>query len=99
MCRPRCKGGSDGCFRALRVEPVSATPVARPWRGHGLTERRPSPEQVREGRVVGRPLEEAPQVVAVSLEGPTAVAGQERRSSKLGVIDQVLGLWPMDRGT
>jgi hypothetical protein len=37
--------------------------------------------------VVGGPLEEAAQVVAVRLERPAAVAGKERHRSKLRLIE------------
>jgi hypothetical protein len=47
--------------------------------------------------VVGGPLEEAAQVVAVRLERATAVAGKERDRSKLRLINLVLGPEPPDR--
>ena len=50
-------------------------------------------------RLVDRPLKEAPQVVSGRVESPTAVAGQERRRSKLSIIDQERGLWPLEPGT
>jgi hypothetical protein len=55
--------------------------------------------------VVGRPLEEPPQVMAVSVESATAVPGQERGSGELGFVRQQLrrvglDLWisALDRG-
>ena len=40
--------------------------------------------------VIGGPLEEDPEVVAVRLEGPGAVAGQERRRVEVGFVDRDL---------
>ena len=39
---------------------------------------------------VGGPLEEGAQVVAVSVEGPSLVAGQERSSGQLGLVGWIL---------
>jgi hypothetical protein len=47
--------------------------------------------------VVGGPLEEAPQVVAVRLESATVVAGKERDRSKLRLINFVLAPGRPDR--
>jgi len=40
-----------------------------------------------ENVVVGRPLEQAAQVVAVRIQRPSAIARQERQGGELGVID------------
>lgn len=42
--------------------------------------------------VVGGPLEELAQVVAIGLERPVAVAGKERHGNKLRLIDLELGV-------
>jgi len=36
---------------------------------------------------IGRPLEERPQVVAIGIQRPSLVAGQERRHRQLGFVD------------
>ena len=46
--------------------------------------------------VVGRPLEEAAQVMAVRLERASAVPSQERRGSQLGIVNRVVGLAVLD---
>jgi hypothetical protein len=46
--------------------------------------------------VVGRPLEEATQVMAVRLERASAVPSQERRGGQLGIVNRVVGLAVLD---